>query len=337
MSNKVPASPKVAPYFVHKRSISQSSDDVGGVLSEAEPEGIPGYLVSTPSETNMLVVGIGSDNEVVDMLPSGANADEFGPRTVMVSSFWRWPLCGCGTRSIVKRVCALYFYSANCISLSSSVPAPPFSYIQQAIAETDELSKDASATRDEDTNYTGPDAPVGSLLLRRQVPVKVDPKTYFANERTLLLWLHSALWLFAGASTIVKYSNDDPFAQIYGIILLPVALAFTTYAIWQRKCRSSPVTKHVTGVACVFHRHVTIDCFGLVSSNKPIEFNSISFVISIDHHYFLHNTDARRVKMIRVKHPGPYEDLLGPALLGVALMTAIVAQFSLKLYSVWYY
>lgn len=233
MPNKVPASPKVAPYFVHKRSISQSSDDVGGVLSEAEPEGIPGYLVSTPSETNMLVVGIGSDNEVVDMLPSGANADEFGPRTVM-----------------------------------------------QTIAETDELSKDASATRDDDTNYTGPDAPVGSLLLRRQVPVKVDPKTYFANERTLLLWLHSALWLFAGASTIVKYSNDDPFAQIYGIILLPVALAFTTYAIWQH---------------------------------------------------------ARRVKMIRVKHPGPYEDLLGPALLGVALMTAIVAQFSLKLYSVWYY
>ena len=85
MSGKVPASPKVAPYFVHKRSISQSSDDVGGVLSEAEPEGIPGYLVSTPSETNVFV-GIGSDNEVVDMLPSGANADEFGPRTVMVSS-----------------------------------------------------------------------------------------------------------------------------------------------------------------------------------------------------------------------------------------------------------
>ena len=92
MSGKVPASPKVAPYFVLKRSISQSSDDVGGVLSEAEPEGIPGYLVSTPSETN-LFVGIGSDNEVVDMLPSGAIADEFGPRTVMVSFVGA---CRCG-------------------------------------------------------------------------------------------------------------------------------------------------------------------------------------------------------------------------------------------------
>jgi hypothetical protein len=100
MSGKVPASPMVAPYFVHKRSISQSSDDVGGVLSEAEPEGTPGYLVSTPSETNVFV-GIGGDNEVFDMLPSGANADEFGPRTVMVS-FLGWWVCGCCGISIAE-------------------------------------------------------------------------------------------------------------------------------------------------------------------------------------------------------------------------------------------
>lgn len=154
-------------------------------------------------------------------------------------------------------------------------------HAQQAIPETEESqSKAGSTTKDDDTAYTGPDAPVGSLLLQRKVPVKVDPKTYFANERTLLLWLHSSLWLFAGASTIIKYSNEDPLAEIYGVMLLPIALAFTCYAIWQH---------------------------------------------------------ARRIKMIRVKHPGPYEDLLGPALLAVALMTAIVAQFSLKLYSVWYY
>ena len=131
MSNKVPASPKVAPYFVHKRSISQSSDDVGGVLSEAEPEGIPGYLVSTPSETNMLVVGGGSDNEVVDMLPSGANADEFGPRTVMVSTLWRWSLCGCGARSMVARVCALYFCTRQIASrtLVDTTTIPPSHYL----------------------------------------------------------------------------------------------------------------------------------------------------------------------------------------------------------------
>ena len=73
----VTSSPKVVPYFVHRRSTSQSSDDFG-----AEGMGTPGYLVSTPSESRLGVYG--SEDEVVDMLPPGASADEFGPRTVMV-------------------------------------------------------------------------------------------------------------------------------------------------------------------------------------------------------------------------------------------------------------
>ena len=37
--------------------------------------------------------------------------------------------------------------------------------------------------------------------------------------------------------------------------------------------------------------------------------------------------------MIRTRHPGPYEDTTGPAVLGVMLMISIVAQFALKLYA----
>ena len=137
-----------------------------------------------------------------------------------------------------------------------------------------------SSVDDDDSSYSGTHSPVGSLLLQRKVPIKVDPKTYFANERTLLLWLHSALWLFGGATTIMKYADADPYAQAYGVALLPIALAFTSYALFQH---------------------------------------------------------ARRVKMIRVKHPGPYDDLLGPVTLGIVLMTAIAAQFALKFYTVWHY
>lgn len=36
--------------------------------------------------------------------------------------------------------------------------------------------------------------------------------------------------------------------------------------------------------------------------------------------------------MLRIKAPGPYEDLVGPTVLAVILMVAIAAQFSLKLY-----
>jgi hypothetical protein len=37
--------------------------------------------------------------------------------------------------------------------------------------------------------------------------------------------------------------------------------------------------------------------------------------------------------MIRNKHPGPYEDTVGPVVLGIVLMLSIVTQFAIKLYS----
>lgn len=45
------------------------------------------------------------------------------------------------------------------------------------------------------------------------------------------------------------------------------------------------------------------------------------------------SADVRRAYMIRNKHPGPYDDTVGPAVLGVMLMLSIVAQFAIKLYS----
>ena len=37
--------------------------------------------------------------------------------------------------------------------------------------------------------------------------------------------------------------------------------------------------------------------------------------------------------MIRTRHPGPYDDTVGPTVLGIMLMLSIVAQFGVKLYS----
>ena len=36
--------------------------------------------------------------------------------------------------------------------------------------------------------------------------------------------------------------------------------------------------------------------------------------------------------MIRRRAPGPYEDVIGPAVLAVALMLSIVTQFTIKVY-----
>ena len=64
--------------------------------------------------------------------------------------------------------------------------------------------------------------------------------------------------------------------QLYGIILLPVSIAFILYAMIQY---------------------------------------------------------SRRATMIRRKAPGPYVDIAGPTVLTVILMLSIVAQFTIKLYT----
>jgi len=118
------------------------------------------------------------------------------------------------------------------------------------------------------------------MMRERQAAIKIEPKVFFSNERTFLAWLHSAV-LLAGASIALtsKYSNRNNSSlanQLYGIVLLPVAIAFMVYAM---------------------------------------------------HQY------GRRSQMIRRRAPGPYEDIIGPSVLAVALMLSIVVQFSLKLYT----
>ena len=42
-------------------------------------------------------------------------------------------------------------------------------------------------------------------------------------------------------------------------------------------------------------------------------------------------SDINRSYMIRHKLPGPYEDTVGPTVLGIMLMVSITAQFAIKL------
>mmetsp|Transcript_40907 Transcript_40907/g.73749 ORF Transcript_40907/g.73749 Transcript_40907/m.73749 type:complete len:93 (-) Transcript_40907:418-696(-) len=85
--------------------------------------------------------------------------------------------------------------------------------------------------------------------------------------------------ILAGASVAINAfteSHDSAANQLYGVILLPVSIAFILYAMMQY---------------------------------------------------------SRRASMIRRKSPGPYEDIVGPTVLTVILMLSIVAQFSVKLYT----
>ena len=115
----------------------------------------------------------------------------------------------------------------------------------------------------------------------RKAPIKIEPKVFFSNERTFIAWMHVSIILAGGSIAILAFADEshNPLSQLYGIILLPVAISFIVYSMYQFQ---------------------------------------------------------RRAKMIRTRHPGPYEDTVGPAVLGIMLMLSITAQFALKLYSMHY-
>lgn len=114
-------------------------------------------------------------------------------------------------------------------------------------------------------------------LKPRKAPIKIEPKVFFANERTFLAWMHLSVVLAGASIAILAFAQDqNPVSQLYGVVLLPVAICFIIYSMYQY---------------------------------------------------------TRRAKMIRTRHPGPYEDTVGPVVLGVMLMVSITMQFALKLYA----
>jgi uncharacterized membrane protein YidH (DUF202 family) len=82
---------------------------------------------------------------------------------------------------------------------------------------------------------TGDNTEIGSMVINRKVPVKVDPKVFFANERTFLAWLHVSTILAGASVAIVAFSGNHGVGpdMLYGVIMLPVAISFIVYAIAQ--------------------------------------------------------------------------------------------------------
>jgi uncharacterized membrane protein YidH (DUF202 family) len=134
-------------------------------------------------------------------------------------------------------------------------------------------------------NATAAYGEIGTLQKIRKAPIKIEPKVFFANERTFLAWMHLSVILAGASIAILAFAEDsntngtttmNPYSQLYGIVLLPVAISFIVYSMYQY---------------------------------------------------------SNRAYMIRHRLPGPYEDTVGPTVLGVMLMISIVAQFAVKLYS----
>ncbi len=72
----------------------------------------------------------------------------------------------------------------------------------------------------------------GISQLERKVPIKVEPKVFFANERTFLAWLHMAVTLASISIAILAFSESSDWSIYYGLALMPVAIAFCIYALY---------------------------------------------------------------------------------------------------------
>ena len=99
---------------------------------------------------------------------------------------------------------------------------------------------------------------------------KVEPKLLFANERTFIKWLHMAVTVSSVAIGILAFTSNESDAQIYALLLLPVALLFIIYAI---------------------------------------------------------NTFLWRVEKIRTRDPLRWDDPMGPVVLTICLLFALIIQF----------
>lgn len=79
--------------------------------------------------------------------------------------------------------------------------------------------------------------------------MRIEPKTFFANERTFLSWLHMAVTLGSIAAALLGFSSDGGqglsghLVEVIALLLLPVAIAMCGYAIFIFIWRSQMIAK----------------------------------------------------------------------------------------------
>jgi uncharacterized membrane protein YidH (DUF202 family) len=78
---------------------------------------------------------------------------------------------------------------------------------------------------------------------------KIEPKVFFANERTFLHWLHHGIVLASVATGILAFSDDDEndWSHWYALCLLTLSLAFCVYALHIFLWRAERIKTRIPG------------------------------------------------------------------------------------------
>ena len=217
--------------------------------------------------------------EEVDLVPQGISSNAFSSRPVILQD-------------------------------DKQVPKSPQLNVLQKL-----FKKPSSRTHD-DLEAEQRKSDTGSLLKQRKVPIKVEPKVFFANERTFIAWLHVSTILAGGGIAIVAFANANPLSQMYGVVLLPISIAFIGYAMWQ--CKFYYLLRSVNVNILLDVRRAA-----MIRRHEPGPYEG----------EFLCNAYLSRA-MYLIYY---LIDLIGPTVLGIMLMFSIVLQFTIKMYTLVYH
>lgn len=80
---------------------------------------------------------------------------------------------------------------------------------------------------------------------RIHVPVRVEPKVFFANERTFLSWIHFSIFLGGISTALVGLGNKT--AKISGYLFAFVSIMFTLYALYLYQWRAERIRQRDPG------------------------------------------------------------------------------------------
>ncbi|KAK9807603.1 hypothetical protein WJX72_003876 [[Myrmecia] bisecta] len=98
------------------------------------------------------------------------------------------------------------------------------------------------------------------VAMARSTPMRIEPKTFFANERTFLTWLHMAVTIGSIASALLGFAGTasrsdvkpskkaaDHLVETIALILLPVAVLMVGYAMFVFVVRGRQIARKQVG------------------------------------------------------------------------------------------
>lgn len=159
--------------------------------------------VSHHTSNNITAIG---DAEEIETIPEGSTVESFKPRPVV------------GVGSVTGE--------SSSRSLRANKRNSWFNFFKNVGKKSNAFAATGGGTL-----MSSPDT------FPRSAPVKIDPKVFFANERTFLAWMHVSVILAGASVAIVAFTDTNTSAahQVYGVILLPVSIAFILYSMSQCK------------------------------------------------------------------------------------------------------